>query len=146
MRPGSKGRSSSTSNTAGLRPAGRGGNVEVAFNLDSRLALKLDVQAPNFRRVRLIEHGRFPANAPSEGIFSLRNSACSSGMVPWPFLGVKIVKDQLIDFAASGNIIHVAGGRDQQFEIVIEMHGLLMKIALAVLEPADHPLDRRLPG
>src|SRR5439155_5003819 len=72
---------------------------------------------------------------PQPPQFSLQLGDCSL-----PFLGVKIVKDQLVELAAPRDILDMATGCDQQIEIAIEMHWLFVKIALAVFEPADHPL------
>ena len=97
------------------------------------------------RGIRFIQHGRFRGSAvrrnlqPAQFRLQFRNALRLQ-------LGVKIVENQLIDFAAAGKVIHVTRGRDQQFKVVIQMHGLLMKISLAVLEPADHPLINRFPA
>ena len=114
-------------------------DVEIRFNLNPGLTLEPNVLALNFRSVRLIQHLHFRGGAIRGNLqpaqFGLQFRDCSL-----PLLGVKIVQDQLVEFAAPRDIVDVASGRNQQFEIVIEMYRLFMKITLAVFEPADHPL------
>ena len=107
----------STTRTSGGR------RIEICFNLNSRLAVELDVLAPTLRSVRLIQHGPSRRGAiggdPQSTQFSLQFQDCSL-----PFLGVKIVKYQLVEFAASRDILDMASGRDQQIKIAIETHWL----------------------
>ena len=95
--------------------------------------------AANFPSVRLIQHVHFRRGAvrgnPQPAQFSLQLRDCSLA-----FLGVKIVEDQLVEFAAPRDILDMARGCDQQIEIGVEMYGLFMKITPTVFEPADHPL------
>ena len=96
--------------TRGARGArGRNWNVEISFNLDPRLTLELNVLAPDFRRIRLIQYVHFRGGAirgnPQPAQFSLQFRDCFLA-----FLGVKIVKNQLVEFAAPRDILDMAGG------------------------------------
>src|SRR6266446_9383385 len=114
-------------------------DIERSSNLDPWLTFKLDALTPPLRAARLLRYFHCWRGALGRNFQPAQfGQEFRYGALPFP--GAKFVQNQLMEFSAVRFVVDMARRCDEKFVIGIEFHGLLMKITLTVLEPADHPL------
>src|SRR5215469_13638871 len=125
--------------------AGRTRNIESCVDLDARFALESNVTIPESLSCGFLQYlhlrGRAVGQDPQAP--QLGRQLHSGARSPF---WLKAVEYQLVDLSASWFIFDAARPGNEQFWIAIEPNRHVVKITLAVVEPANQPLVDGLPA
>src|SRR5215472_17399377 len=125
--------------------AGRTRNIKSCVELDARFALELNVSILESLRRGFLQclHSRGRTVRRNPQASQLGPQLQSGARTP---LCLKAVQYQLIDLSASGFVFDATRLCHCQFVIAVKPHGHVVKISLAVVEPANQPFVDGLPA